>query len=75
MLSLTRDFPGLAEQIENAARSHDALRDALVDYEHASKFINDKNTGSCDRAQWAAIRAELVVEIHRLYLQSRTRRN
>ena len=63
MLTLRQDFPDIADEIVQAAKLDATLEEALVDYQHACKCINDKETQADDRAQWSEIRAELVIEI------------
>ena len=63
MLTLRQDFPDIADEIVQAANSDATLEEALADYQHACKCMSDKETQADDRAQWAEIRAELVVEI------------
>lgn len=69
MLSLERDFPEIADEIVLAADSHAALKEALVDYEHACRRLNNKQTRAYDRDLWSEIHAELVAEIRRIYVR------
>lgn len=69
MLSLKQDFPDIADEIALAADSHAALKDALIDYEQACRRLSDKRTRADDRAHWAEIHAELVVEIRQLFVR------
>jgi len=67
MLSLKREE--IADEIVLAADSHAALKDALVDYEHACRRLSDKQTRADERVLWSDIHAELVVEIRRLFVR------
>ncbi len=63
MLTLRQDFPDIADELIVAARSDEALGEALLDYQHACKHMTEESSEPADRTQWAEIRAELVVEI------------
>ncbi len=63
MLTLRQDFPDIADELIVAARSDEVLGEALLDYQHACISMAEENSQPADRAQWAEIRAELVVEI------------
>ncbi len=65
MLTLRQDFPDIADEIIVAARSDAVLEEALLDYQQACERMIDEETQAGDRAQWAEVRVELVVEIRR----------
>ena len=67
-IAIKQDLPDFADEIVAAARSDHGLMDALKDHEQAYARMNDAQARLEDRALWAEIRAELVVEINRLYL-------
>ena len=69
MLTLGQDFPDIADEIVAAARSDAELQEALADYEHACAQLHDEENRARDRAQWAEIRAELVIEIRQIFLR------
>lgn len=66
MLSLQRDLPELAEQIEAAAVDDQMLGAALKDYHAACERLADETTSNEERAEWDRIRTELIGELTRL---------
>jgi len=75
MLSLKHDFPDIADEIVLVADSHAAMKDALIDYEHACRRLSDKRTRADDRALWSEIHGELVVEIRRIFVRLEQQEN
>lgn len=66
MHSLKQDFPDIAEEIARATNSNKALKDAMVDYEHACERLNDESIETDDRDLWDEIHEELIKEIRRI---------
>ena len=69
MLTLKQDFPDIADEIIVVANSDGTLKEALLDYEHACKSMNDNEIRADERVHWAEIRAELVAEIRRIFVR------
>lgn len=66
-IAIKREFPELASGIMAAADLDASLKQALQDFQHADERANDAQSPTGDRILWSEIRAELAIEIERLY--------